>query len=205
MRKLKKTQTCHPIFKQILGVDWEKLEPIIQAHYSLKPYSLDTVCITGTMNEVYHSRWANIFIPFGMLLGAIIPFNKNNVPIDVYFRCSLNSANLRWNRVFKFNSQKHYHFNSYMEIHCGNELIEFVRFGVGMKLALTVEDGALVFRSTGFVWKILGCKIPLPLSMLFGRAYIEERAINEHSFSMKMSITHPWFGQLFRYIGQFNS
>jgi hypothetical protein len=57
----------------------------------------------------------------------------------------------------------------------GAEVIEYVRFGIGMRLAVSAEDGALVFRDLGYVWRIAGLRIPLPLGLLLGTAYVEER------------------------------
>lgn len=42
-------------------------------------------------------------------------------------------------------------------------MIEYVRFGIGMRLAVSAEEGALVFRDLGYVWRVAGLRIPLPL------------------------------------------
>jgi hypothetical protein len=91
-----------------------------------------------------------------------------------------------------------------MEHSKGNEVIEFVRFGVGMRLGGTAEDGAIVFRDQVYIWRILGKDIPIPVHLLFGRAHVEERPVNEHEFSMQMQLRHPWFGDVFRYNGRFS-
>ncbi len=197
---MKKTD---PIFKQILGDNWDKLGTVIQEHYFLKPYSDDYICVTGEMDEIYHSKIAKLLIPFGLLFGAIVPYNDTQVPIDVHYNSKPDNATLYWDRVFKLNNRKTFHFKSYMEQHSGNEVIEYVRFGLGMKLAVTVEDGAIIFHDKGYVMKILGFKIPLPINLLFGNATIEERPIDDTNFSMKMIIKHPLFGVMFRYSGQF--
>ncbi len=193
-----------PIFKQILGDNWDELGTVIQAHYFLKPYSDDYICVSGEMDEIHHSTIAKLLIPFGLLFGAIVPYNDNQVPIDVHYNSNPNKATLYWDRVFKFNKHKTFHFKSYMEQHSGNEVIEYVRFGIGMKLAVTTENDAIIFHGKGYVVKIMGIKIPLPISLLFGNAYIEERPIDNTHFSMKMIIKHPLFGIMFRYSGQFH-
>ena len=90
-----------------------------------------------------------------------------------------------------------------MEMQSGKEVIEYVRFGVGMKLLVTAENGVLIFKDNGYVWKLFGVNIPVPINLIFGKAYIEERPIDATNFSMKMIIKHPLFGDLFRYSGQF--
>jgi len=192
-----------PIFKQILGSQWDNLGKVIQNHYFLKPYSDDYICVKGEMDEIYHSTIAKLLIPFGLLFGAIVPYNKKNVPIDVHYNSSLENSNLYWDRVFKLTPTKNFHFKSHMEQQAGNEVIEYVRFGVGLKLLVTAEEDALIFRDNGYVWKIFGVNIPIPLNWIFGKAYIEERPLDDENFSMKMIIKHPLFGLLFRYSGKF--
>jgi hypothetical protein len=192
-----------PIFKQILGDNWNQLGKVIQNHYFLKPYSNDYICVTGEMDEIYHSTIAKLLIPFGLIFGAIVPYNDKNVAIKVHYNSNPNNSTLYWDRIFKFKTHSTFHFKSYMEQQTGNEVIEYVRFGVGMKLAVSEQDGAIIFQDKGYVWKFLNIKIPIPINLLFGRAYIEERPIDETHFSMKMIIKHSLFGVMFRYSGQF--
>lgn len=192
-----------PIFKTILGSQWAELGHIVQKHYSLTPYSDDYVRVDGVMDEIHHSLFAKLLIPFGVLFGAVVPYRAKNVPISVHYRSCSSDANLYWDRVFKFRPNKKFHFRSFMQHTGDNEVIEYVRFGVGMRLQVTVEDGALVFRDIGYIWKILGFNIPVPGGLLFGKAYVEERPIDENTFSMRLELKHPIFGILFRYRGSF--
>lgn len=191
------------IFQIVLEDNWDKLGNVIKRHYFLKPFSADNICVTGEMSEIYHSFIAKLFMPFGLLFGAVVPYRGKNVPIDVHYSCNTGNANLYWDRVFKFSEKNHFHFKSHMEHVQGNEVIEFVRFGVGMRLKVTAEDGAIVFRGNQYVWRILGVKIPIPVSLIFGRVTVEERPIDDNTFSMKMIMEHPIFGVMFRYSGQF--
>lgn len=192
-----------PIFKQVLANDWDKLGNIIKEHYFLKPYSDDYICVSGVMTEIYHSKLAKLFIPAGLLFGAIVPYQGKDIPIDVHYNASPKNSNLYWDRVFVFPSRKEFHFKSHMELVTDNEVIEFVRFGIGIRLKVTDEDGALVFRDTGYIWRVFGVDIPIPVNLFLGRAYVEERPIDDESFSMKMILKHPLFGEMFRYKGIF--
>ncbi len=190
------------VFQIVLGDDWANLGPIIQRHYFLKPKSNDYVCVSGEMSEISHSLIAKALIPFGLLFGAIVPFQGQNIPTDVHYNSNPNNLNIYWDRVFKF-SHGDFHFKSHMEPVKKNEVIEFVRFGVGIRLAVTAENGALVFRDTAYLWRLFGFKLPIPGRWLMGEVYVEERPIDEHYFSMKMTLTHPLFGTLFKYTGKF--
>jgi len=194
--------TDKSVFQIVLGDDWDKLGSIIQQHYFLRPKSTDYICVSGEMVEISHSVIAKLLIPFGVLFGAIVPFQGRHIPTDVHYNADLNSSNIYWDRVFKF-ERGDFHFKSYMEPVRENEVIEFVRFGVGIRLAVTVEDGALVFRDIAYIWRVLGYDLPIPGRLLMGKAYVEERPIDERYFSMIMTLTHPWFGELFKYHGKF--
>ena len=192
------------VFQTVLGDGWDELGDVIKRHYFLRPYSDDYICVSGVMSEIYHSAIAKLFLPFGMMFGAVVPYRGKNVPIDVHYSCSKNNANVYWDRVFKFSERNHYHFKSHMEHTRNNEVIEFVRFGVGMRLKVTAENGAIVFRGAGYIWRVFGRDIPVPVGLFFGNAYVEERPVDENSFEMKMTLEHPLFGVMFRYEGAFN-
>lgn len=190
------------VFQTVLGDDWNNLGEIIQKHYSLRPKSNDYICVSGEMIEIKHSLVAKLLIPFGMIFGAIVPFQGRNIPIDVHYNSSPNNSNIYWDRDFKF-KRGSFHFKSYMEPVKQNEVIEFVRFGMGIRLSVTVEDKALIFRDIDYIWRIFGRDLSIPGKWLMGKVYVEERPIDEHSFSMEMTLTHPVVGTMFKYSGEF--
>lgn len=192
------------IIQEVLGDSWSELDNVIRRHYFLRPFSDDYICVSGEMSEIYHSSVAQLFIPFATLLSAVVPYRANNVPTDVHYASSKENANIYSDRVFKFTEKNHYHFKSHMEHVRDNEVIEFVRFGVGLRLKVTAENGAIVFRGAGYIWRQFGVDIPVPIGLFFGNAYVEETPINENNFRMKMTIEHRLFGVMFRYEGTFN-
>lgn len=196
-----------PVFQQALGPAWEQLGDVIRRHYAMAPFSDDQVCVRGTMSEVWHARWAALLMPFGRLFGALVPHTGSNVPIEVHYSCRPDNAHLLWDRVFHFPGRPPFHFRSHMEHDAsqGAEVIEYVRFGIGMRLAVSAEQGALVFRDLGYVWRVAGLRIPLPLGLFLGTVYVEERpdADDPDHFTMKMRLQHRWFGDVFRYSGRF--
>lgn len=193
----------NPVFQDILGADWHRLGEVIRRHYFLRPFSSDYICVRGTMHEVSHSAIARLLIPMARLFGALVPYRGREVPIEVHYTTRLDDGTIHWDRVFHFPGRTPFHFRSHMECVGGSRVIEFVRFGVGMRLNVTAEDGALVFRDAGYIWRLFGVDVPLPMGLLMGRAYVEERPIVADHFSMRMTLTHPLFGELFRYNGSF--
>lgn len=192
-----------PLFEEVLGEDWRRLGPVIRRHYFLRAFSNDAICVKGVMHEVEHSAIARLLLPFARIVGALVPYRGRDVPIEVHYAARPDDGTLHWDRVFHFSGRKPFHFRSHMQQIGPNRVIEFVRFGVGMQLRVTAEDGALVFRDEGYVWRLFGHDLPLPVGLFLGAGYIEERPIDERSFSMRMTLKHPLFGELFRYSGRF--
>lgn len=192
-----------PVFHEILGDDWHRLGEVVRRHYFLRAFSDDQICVKGRMHEVWHGAAAKLLIPFARIFGALVPYRGTDVPIEVNYRARPGDSTIHWDRVFHFAGRPAFHFRSHMEPTGGNRVIEFVRFGIGMRLKVTVEEGALVFRDAGYIWRILGIDMPLPVGLVLGRAYIEERPVDATHFSMRMTLTHPLLGELFRYSGSF--
>lgn len=46
-------------------------------------------------------------------------------------------------------------------------------------------------------------QIPIPLTMILGAGNAVEYPIDDNIFGMEVSITHPWWGQLYGYKGRF--
>ncbi|MBE7183101.1 MAG: DUF4166 domain-containing protein [Methylobacterium mesophilicum] len=192
-----------PVFQSVIGSGWSGLGPVIRRHYRLRPFSDDYVLVRGVMGEVHHGFVAKLLMPMARLFGALVPYRGRDVPIEVHYRARPDSAGIHWDRVFHFPGRPPFHFRSSMAPVRDNEVIEFVRFGVGMRLLVTAEDGAIVFRDRGYVWRLFGRDWPLPLGLLMGKAYVEERPANEAEFTMRMRLRHPLLGELFRYEGRF--
>jgi len=65
------------------------------------------------------------------------------------------------------------------------------------------DGDKVILKHNGYVLRLFGKNIPLPISFLIGKGHAEERAIDAHSFSMFMRLTHPLFGTLYEYQGSF--
>jgi hypothetical protein len=50
---------------------------------------------------------------------------------------------------------------------------------------------------------VLGRNVPLPLGWILGEGHAEEQVLSETRFAMVMTLTHGWFGELYRYYGVF--
>jgi hypothetical protein len=193
-----------PLLKQILQSDWDSLAPILQTHYSLAPFTDRQLRVTGQMDSVTHSARATIIIPFTTIAGALIPYQGTDIPVDVVHHTQIDRPDVFWRRTFHFPDKKPFVFKSRIVMSGDHEIIEYVRFGFGIRFKLSVQDGGLIQHDRGYVWTIGRRSIPLPMNLLLGKTVVEERPLSDSTFAMKMEIRHPLLGQTFQYNGTFS-
>jgi Domain of unknown function (DUF4166) len=70
--------------------------------------------------------------------------------------------------------------------------------GFSMRLRLSAEDGALVFRSVGYDFELFGRRIRLPALLAPGTCEIVHRNLGSTRFSFTLTLTHPLLGRLVR-------
>ena len=120
-----------PLFKAVFGSQWEALPPVMKKHYAIRPYSDDVVKVEGTL-DVSISPLVSLM---ARLTGMLLAHSGRDVPVTVVFRSGRQSGAFHLERTFHFPDRGDVMFRSRMEVIEGNELVEFMRFGIGWKLA----------------------------------------------------------------------
>jgi len=190
-----------PIFKSIFGKDWEKLPPVMRKHYANLAYTAQVTRAEGIM-EIRRSRLAKCLSPLLRLSGALVPHDGRDIPVTVNFISRAGSDVFELERHFRF-PHKTYIFHSRMKPVGGNELVEFMRFGLGWRCACRWTGEKVELRHRGYVLKIFSVLLPLPLGLLLGTGNAEETPIDDNSFAMHMDIRHPLLGEVYSYSGVF--
>ena len=194
-----------PVIKKALNRDWDKLADVVKLHYNIVPGESSTIVISGVMEEVYHSPVAKLFLLPGRIFGALVPYKGKNISTEVRNWTSIeNTSAMFWRRTLNFPDKKPVIFRSRMEHIKDNEIIEYVRYGMGIRMKMSVKDTALVFKSIGYVWKIGSIKIPIPTWAILGDAEIIEKAVSDDAFFIDFTMVHPLFGRTFSYSGHFS-
>jgi len=195
-------KTEQPIFQSVFAAQWETLPAVMHKHYANRPFSHDVVMVEGKM-DVEFGWLVKLFSPMLRLVGALVPYQGQGIPVEVYFRSEPDSARYCLDRVFHFPNKKPYVFYSKMVQLEGSIIIEFMKYGIGWKHRYYYNGDKVILEHMGYVWKVLGKIIPVPLGVLLGRGYAEEEALDEDRFRMKMNIIHPLFGKMYEYRGEF--
>jgi hypothetical protein len=191
-----------PIFRSIFGEAWSSLPKVMHKHYANTPFSEDVMVAKGTM-DVSLSPIAKLLSPLFRLFGTLVPYDGRDVPVTVFFRSDLHSAAFRIDRQFLFPGKKPYHFHSSMVQVNDNDIIEFMRFGLGWRMHYLWDGKKVVLHHQGYVLKLFGKLISLPIDFLVGHVYAEEHALSDNVFRMRMQLAHPLLGTLFEYKGVF--
>lgn len=191
-----------PIFKSIFGAAWDNLPPVMKKHYANRTYTDDHVTVEGTL-DVMCAGPIRALAPLFWLLGSIPPINQKNVPVTVHFRSSPDTKKFHFQRVFHFQGRKPYHFRSYMIQVENNDVVEITGGGMGWRMLYDWENGKVVMKHKGYALRLFGHYIPLPLEIFLGKGYAEEVAVDDNTFDMQMHLTHPRWGKIYEYKGQF--
>jgi len=87
---------------------------------------------------------------------------------------------------------------------CGPTGIEeYVGFGIGMTLKVTVEGGALVFRSVSYFFEVGRWRWRFPKVLEPGRTAINHREEGNGRFSFCLDLAHPILGRLVHQMAYF--
>ncbi len=191
-----------PIFQSIFGQQWPLLPSVMHKHYANRPYCNDVVTVEGIM-KVELSLFARLLSPLLRIAGALVPCAGENIPVTVHFRSEPDSNIYVFDRIFCFPGKAPYHFRSRMQPVGGSEIVEFMRIGIGWQVRYGYDGQKVVMAHRGYVMKLFGKLIRLPLELLLGRGYAEEEALSDKSFRMYMDIRHPLFGKIYSYSGEF--
>lgn len=199
IRNLEGLDPGRPIFQSVFKRQFEQLPEVFKQHYAVKPYSCDRVLVQGSLN-VRVSFFVGLL---SRLFGVLVPYSGDNVPVTVRFVSGPGSEGFRFERELHYPGNRIAHFNSSMEWVGGNEVVERMRLGFGWRLAYEWNNGKILLLHRGYVWRVLGFDVPVPLEMVLGRGYAEEEALSGSEFRMLTYTIHPLFGKTFGYDGRF--
>jgi hypothetical protein len=191
-----------PIFQPIFGAAWATMPPVFHKHYANRPFSDDVGTVEGKM-DVEFGWLTRLLSPLLRLTGALVPYQGKDIPTTVHFRSESDTTIYCFDRIFHFPGREPYHFRSRMLPVGGNEVVEYMRGGIGWRAAYVWENGKVKLKHRGYALQLFGRPVPIPLGLLLGKGYAEEEAISDTSFRMYMDIRHPLWGKVYDYRGVF--
>lgn len=183
------------IMKQALGEQWDSLPRVLQAHYQEND-NKDIGHLT-----VEYPGWMQPFLNLLSLIGALL--NRKGEAIPAVVEKTIKGQKQYWHRTLTFDDGKKVYFKSQWQYASDNKLLEYVNPLLGLCMSVSVSDDTLFYGGEYFVLRIWKLNIPIPEWMLLGHTTIVEKEIDAEHFAMDFRLTHPLFGQIYRYAGTF--
>ncbi len=185
------------LMQQALGADWEKLPPALLAHYRF-----GTTVDTGSM-DIEFPRFMQPVWSILRRFGALVDRQGKGVTTLVEKRVV--GERQVWRRTITYADGQVVRFDSFWVAAGNGEVVEFVNPVLGLQMAPYVVGEKLHYRGVKFIAKLGPVTIPIPEWLTLGHATIVEEALDDTHFAMEFRLTHPWFGELFRYSGEFEA
>ncbi len=187
------------MFKQVFAEAWSRLPRVLQRHYAVRAHSNDRVTVEGRLD--IEASW--VVRLMARLFHVLVPYSARAVPVTVDFYSGPGEAGLYFDRRFRFEKDPDYRFRSSMRPQPNGEVVEFVGFGLGWRMAFHLEGRRIVLSHRGYVLQAFGRLHPIPAAWLLGRATAYEEALDDDRFAMWAETRHPLFGKTFGYHGEF--
>jgi predicted DCC family thiol-disulfide oxidoreductase YuxK len=195
-------QSEKPIFAAAFGKDWESMPDIFKTRYGNFAFKDQNIIVKGKMN-IYVSKYFSFLTPYLQLTGALVPYEGKQIPVTVEFKSKKNSSMVYMNRTFYYPGKQPYSFNSKLLVTKKGDVIEVMRFGIGIRMYYSFADGKVELKYGGYVWKLFRLNLPIPLTLILGKVTAQETMITPEGFSMFIRIDHPILGKIFEYDGIF--
>jgi hypothetical protein len=186
------------LMRDMLGDDWHKLPPALQAHYR------DGNSIEAGHMDIEYPAFMQPALMLLRSVGALIDRRGKDV-MTVVTRTT-EGERLLWHRAMTYPDGRKRAFDSFWVPAGGNRLQEFINAVLGLEMAVTVtESGGLQYRGLRYVMKLGSLRVPIPSWAALGDVSIVEEAISATRYRMDFRIRHPLLGQVFRYAGEFTA
>lgn len=182
------------VMQLALGADWEALPPALKAHYQFGP-NVDV----GHL-DIEFRWWMTPYLWLLHVFGALVPRSGRQVPTTV--EKEFVEGRQYWRRTMSFPDHKLTRFNSVWNWSGENRLVEFVNPFIGLEMAVRVTGGKLHYAGVRFIVRVGRLSFGVPEWLVLGHTTIVEEDVG-NGFAMDFRLTHPLFGQVFRYSGKF--
>jgi hypothetical protein len=154
--------------------------------------------------QVDFSTIGKLFITASRLLDALVPYRGSEIPVRVRNWSRADSSAMFWHRTFRYPGRSPVIFQSRMEYVGDRHIVEYVKYGLGIRMRLSAEGESLRYDSRGYQWKLGPMRLYIPDWLLLGKAVIRETPISEQAFRVDFEINHPLWGRTFEYSGEFS-
>lgn len=185
--------------------DWAALPAAIRHRFSKRVAGGATVLYAGEVvaTEMTFAGW--IAAQLARLVGSPLPrWRDAHVPAVVAVTEDMRSGGQIWTRVYTRKTGFPQVIHSAKRFAGTTGLEEHVSRGVGMALTVHQENGALVFRSARYFFRVGAVRATLPAWLTPGALTVTHTEEGGGQFSFLLEVVHPAFGRIIRQFATFH-
>jgi hypothetical protein len=187
--------------RAVLGAEaWHRLPEAIRERFAEHAGS---ATYAGGFEVVRASAVGRLIAWIGTMFGTpVAPRVGSDVEAVVLVRP--HGAGMAWSREYRWHDGTTHRVHSTKIVTADGELIEKLPARLCMPLAVFEEGRVLHFVSRGYYFDLgFGCRLRLPHVFSPGVTHVEHIDLDHGWFRFTMTLTHPWFGELFFQTGRF--
>jgi hypothetical protein len=194
-----------PRFRALLPAgDWARLPRAVRRRFGRRLAPLESAVYVGEVVHTRLSAFGWLYAACARLAGSPLPLaSGGRVPAAVVVTEDDVAGGQSWTRLYARAGRAPQVIHSAKRFAGPTGLEECVGAGVGMRLVLTVEDRALVFRSRGFFCRALGREWSVPAWLCPGTVEVVHREERAGRFSFTLRVDHPRFGRVVEQVAWF--
>jgi hypothetical protein len=194
-------------FRSLLpDVAWNSLPHSVRQRFSKRVADGKSIIYAGCVLETSFSKLGFLLAQAARLIGSPFPlFRDVDVPSVVSVTEDYRSGGQIWTRLYARRSGIPQIVHSCKRFAGPTGLEEHVGLGVGMTLRVSVEDGALTFRSDRYFVEPMRNRLRfyLPAWASPGALAVTHRETGDGRFTFLLEVSHPRFGLLIRQLAAF--
>jgi Domain of unknown function (DUF4166) len=193
-------------FRALVGeAAWAELPEPVQRRFS-KCLAPDAAIIyRGTVVATELSRIGRVLAFLGRAIGAPLPLtNGATGPAVVSVTEDACLGGQCWTRIYARPGRFPQAVHSAKRFRGPTGLEEYVGYGIGMALRVSVEKGALVFRSDHYFFQVGQRRWRVPKLLEPGLMQITHREEGGGTFAFELQLAHPALGTLVSQLAYFS-
>jgi hypothetical protein len=193
-------------FRTLVGERaWGELPDAVRRRFSKRLGPNEALVYQGLVTATQLSVAGRVLSLLSRAIGSPLPLtNGATGPAVVIVTEDAGLRGQNWLRIYARPGRFPQAIHSAKRFSGPTGLEEYVGCGIGMALRVSVEEGALAFRSAGYFVQIAGWRLPIPLPLQPGQMQIVHRDLGAGSFEFSLTLTHGVFGQLVHQVAVFH-
>jgi hypothetical protein len=179
--------------------EWNALSSDVCSRFSKRVANERSAIYAGEVVDVQFSIWGWLLAQAVRLIGAPLPlYADTNVPAVVTVTEDSRTRGQVWTRLYARRRGFPQVIHTSKRFQGPTGLEEYLGYGIGMSLAVTVENGAIVFRSVEYFLDLFSLRLKLPAFLNPGNLTIKHAETGAGRFSFTLLLEHPRLGLLIR-------